>query len=72
MIRSDYKVCPICGAVLDPGEQCECKQPPIYNRMDINGISDSKAVLIDTNIKTVFKNPKGPIEDLRASQCSRC
>lgn len=24
MRRSDYKVCPLCGAVLDIGEQCDC------------------------------------------------
>ena len=29
--RSDYKICPFCGASLDVGESCDCrqeKQPP--------------------------------------------
>lgn len=24
MSRSDYKICPICGSVLDIGERCDC------------------------------------------------
>lgn len=23
--RSDYKICPFCGATLDVGEKCDCK-----------------------------------------------
>lgn len=28
--RSTYRVCPYCGASLDPGERCDCrdKKPP--------------------------------------------
>lgn len=25
-MRSDYKVCPLCGAVLDIGEKCDCME----------------------------------------------
>lgn len=25
-MRSDYKICPLCGAVLDIGERCDCKE----------------------------------------------
>jgi hypothetical protein len=24
--RSDYKICPFCGASLDVGERCDCRQ----------------------------------------------
>lgn len=24
--RSDYKICPLCGASLDVGEVCDCQQ----------------------------------------------
>lgn len=24
--RSDYKICPYCGAALDPGEKCDCME----------------------------------------------
>lgn len=25
-MRSDYKICPLCGAALDIGEQCNCME----------------------------------------------
>ena len=25
-MRSDYKICPLCGAALDIGEQCNCRE----------------------------------------------
>lgn len=25
-MRSDYKLCPLCGAALDIGEQCNCME----------------------------------------------
>lgn len=27
MARSDYKICPECGAALDAGEICDCHRP---------------------------------------------
>lgn len=24
-MRSDYYICPSCGAALDPGERCDCQ-----------------------------------------------
>ena len=24
--RSDYKICPLCGAALDIGERCDCEE----------------------------------------------
>ena len=25
---AQYKTCPDCGAHLDPGEKCDCEEPP--------------------------------------------
>ncbi len=30
--RSDYKICPICGACLDVGEVCDCQQEEAAER----------------------------------------
>lgn len=38
--RSDYKICPFCGASLDVGERCDCrqeKQPPEMPQNERNG-----------------------------------
>ena len=24
-MRTDYRICPSCGAALDPGERCDCQ-----------------------------------------------
>lgn len=32
-----YSPCPVCGAALDPGERCDCKEkekPPRYNNTE--------------------------------------
>ena len=28
-MRSDYKICPFCGATLDCGEKCDCNKRPL-------------------------------------------
>lgn len=43
MARSDYKICPECGAALDTGETCDCRRPAAMpqepqNAHDIEGI----------------------------------
>lgn len=42
--RSDYKICPLCGASLDIGERCDCEKtetntpaPSILSFYDISG-----------------------------------
>lgn len=41
--RSDYKICPHCGAALDPCEKCDCmkehhqKEKKPYKRIDKKG-----------------------------------
>ena len=32
-IMSYYYTCPICGANLDPGEQCDCQEYPQHKNM---------------------------------------
>lgn len=36
-VRTDYKICPLCGASLDVGEKCDCQQEekPMYNKVSI-------------------------------------
>lgn len=35
-MRSDYKICPDCGAALDIGEKCDCKQEQQeYNKVAV-------------------------------------
>ena len=29
-----YKICPYCGAYLDPGEQCDCREEDIATSQD--------------------------------------
>lgn len=31
---SYYRICPDCGAALDPGEPCDCRPEPWMNRGD--------------------------------------
>ena len=33
--RSDYKICPLCGASLDVGERCDCTERPRYNKVSV-------------------------------------
>ena len=33
--RSDYKICPLCGASLDVGEVCDCEERPRYNKVSV-------------------------------------
>lgn len=33
--RSDYKICPLCGASLDVGEVCDCTEQPRYNKVSV-------------------------------------
>ena len=34
--RSDYKICPLCGASLDVGEVCDCqKEKERYNKVSV-------------------------------------
>lgn len=32
--RTDYKICPECGAALDVGEVCDCKKEKKARRLD--------------------------------------
>ncbi len=35
-VRTDYKICPLCGASLDVGEKCDCKEEqPTYNKVSV-------------------------------------
>lgn len=39
-----YKTCPECGAALDPGEICDCKEKAAQDAANIqNGKSESEA-----------------------------
>lgn len=56
--RSDYKICPYCGASLDVGEKCDClqeKQPP---RMTQAGFFGARQ----------YKNPVQTAKVLRAAK----
>ena len=45
--RTDYKICPFCGASLDVGEACDClqeKQPPETPQNARNGARQYKTL----------------------------
>ena len=44
---SYYKTCPLCGANLDPGEVCECKEEAAPGAANTG---DGKAKQIDTPV----------------------
>ena len=33
-----YRTCPYCGAALDPGEQCDCKDVAARERAEAEGL----------------------------------
>ena len=43
--RSDYKICEYCGATLDTGERCDCKQDEVkdFERSTSNGDTSKRA-----------------------------
>ncbi len=41
--RTDYKCCPLCGAILDCGEKCDCIETTSdNNKADTTGASEHK------------------------------
>lgn len=48
-VRTDYKKCPLCGASLDVGERCDCRDTekdtvstPLYTSREIFGDNRSR------------------------------
>lgn len=50
-----FRICPDCGAYLDPGEVCDCKKaPPPGGATPESGSANSTAVIIpeqEANVK---------------------
>lgn len=47
-IRSDYRICPLCGAALDIGEVCDCMEENDPTEGPQNGL----------NAPRVYKRPR--------------
>lgn len=41
--RTDYKYCPLCGAILDCGEKCDCSETS-NNTPDATGASEHREI----------------------------
>lgn len=67
-MRTDYKVCPMCGAVLDVGETCECNK-----RIYLTDIDGSRCYSEDTeDIKILIKDNRTFEEDLTDTDTEEC
>lgn len=44
-MRSDYKICPLCGAVLDIGERCDCLDHKYKSSREYNAPGEYKSPL---------------------------
>lgn len=53
--RSDYKICPYCGASLDVGEACDCRQEKHAPERPKNGLNRSRAYKYTTQGKRRLK-----------------
>lgn len=54
---SYYRVCPRCGAHLDPGELCDCRQRPRAKSQTVVNLG-KKTALDATNIQDGKKTPQ--------------
>ena len=60
--RTDYKICPLCGASLDVGEKCDCRdeEDGIYINMPVRapyGPDKRINVYMRTNTRKRYKAP---------------
>lgn len=44
-IRTDYKICPYCGASLDVGETCDCGEEKRPSERPQDGLKATKAYI---------------------------
>lgn len=53
--RSDYKICPLCGASLDVGEVCDCQQEKEHTERPQNDTKRDKAIQYAPKGKNALK-----------------
>ena len=55
---SYYRTCPWCGANLDPGEQCDCKEKAASGRSRTESSADEKITITKISNQNYFVNEK--------------
>ena len=62
---SYYKTCPICGANLDPGERCDCREaqhPSIVPEKRICGFNIAAMLRNNKEAAPVLQHQNGKVE----------
>lgn len=60
-----YKTCPICGANLDPGERCDCREaqhPAIVPEKRIGGFNIATMLRSKKEAAPVLQHQNGRVE----------
>lgn len=60
-----YRICPLCGAALDPDEKCDCKQG--YDKNDKSKKKEERTNNICTFIKSNGKGCSKDFTDIRTN-----
>lgn len=56
-IRTDYKICPLCGAALDVGEACDCLQEKLAAERPQKARNGAKPYKHPQTHKSALKRP---------------
>ena len=63
-----YRICPNCGAALDPGETCDCTKEKQQSRLQTSNIEKLVHTLNNKQLDTLYQVAKALCEEQRRYQ----